>query len=243
MISANGGEGVRVDGNAAGTVIEGNLIGTDPTGLMPLSNGSSGVRITGSAGITVGGTGASAGNVISANNSNGVEVDFVTVTGTVIGANFIGTDASGTSSGTLASGAKAPLGNSGDGIRLVGSTNVMVGFSNVIAGNGSAGVEIFGRDSSNKPIDNGNNVVAGNYIGTDRSGGKAIPNDIGVLITDTSGNTIGGASAAQRNVISGNSGAGFRSADRSIPAISSLATSSAPIARERCQSAIRWVCR
>jgi titin len=49
------------------------------------------------------------------------------------------------------------------------------------------------------------NVVAGNFIGTDITGSVARPNDgNGILIWGGSENTIGGAAAADRNVISGN---------------------------------------
>jgi hypothetical protein len=55
------------------------------------------------------------------------------------------------------------------------------------------------------------NVVQGNYIGTDVSGLVALPNGSeGIRLTDaTNLNQIGGTSAAERNVISGNAGNGI----------------------------------
>ena len=49
-----------------------------------------------------------------------------------------------------------------------------------------------------------NNVIQGNRIGTDAAGSLPRPNNIGILLTDSSNNVIGGTSAAARNVISGN---------------------------------------
>src|SRR5581483_10317103 len=59
-------------------------------------------------------------------------------------------------------------------------------------------------------IDSGSgNTVAGDYIGTNASGNAPLPNDTGVWIAGgSSTNTIGGASAGARNVISGNASIG-----------------------------------
>ena len=50
----------------------------------------------------------------------------------------------------------------------------------------------------------GGNVVEGNFIGTDVNGTADLGNKFGVTITNSPNNRIGGASAASRNVISGN---------------------------------------
>ena len=65
----------------------------------------------------------------------------------------------------------------------------------------------------------GNNLVAGNLIGTDVSGTKDLGNahdgvvivdttDTGVVVATTGNNTVGGTTATARNVISGNDGNG-----------------------------------
>ena len=66
LISANAGTGLNLVGAAEGTVIEGNLIGTDRAGTSALGNLGAGVGID-SNGITVGGTVSGEGNVISGN--------------------------------------------------------------------------------------------------------------------------------------------------------------------------------
>ena len=54
----------------------------------------------------------------------------------------------------------------------------------------------------------GGNLIEGNYIGTDVTGIIARPNGYGIAVK-TSGNTIGGTTGSQRNVISGNTGWGI----------------------------------
>jgi hypothetical protein len=79
----------------------------------------------------------------------------------------------------------------------------------VISGNQLAGITI---QKFNSALGAANNVVQGNFIGTDPLGAVAIANvGPGVNIQDSSaGNLIGGATATARNVISGNNGAGIQ---------------------------------
>jgi titin len=56
----------------------------------------------------------------------------------------------------------------------------------------------------------GNNLIAGNYLGTNSFGGASVANGgDGVAIVGSNSNTIGGTTLADRNVISGNTGAGI----------------------------------
>jgi Right handed beta helix region len=55
----------------------------------------------------------------------------------------------------------------------------------------------------------GANTVAGNFLGVLKNG-NAAPNAIGVAIRGSDGNVVGGVTAADRNVISGNSSDGVR---------------------------------
>ncbi|MCC6742849.1 MAG: IPT/TIG domain-containing protein [Acidobacteria bacterium] len=54
----------------------------------------------------------------------------------------------------------------------------------------------------------GDNRIVGCYLGTDAAGASARPNGTGIAIDASAGNVIGGANAADRNVISGNSDSG-----------------------------------
>ena len=56
----------------------------------------------------------------------------------------------------------------------------------------------------------GNNVVAGNFIGTNAAGLAAASNGAGIYVQGGNTNTIGGTTAADRNVISGNDSVGLR---------------------------------
>jgi len=73
---------------------------------------------------------------------------------------------------------------------------------NVISGNNNSGVLMVnngvGRDSIN-------NQIIGNFIGTNFNGTAAIPNKDGIQIRDGANhNIVGGTTAADRNIISGN---------------------------------------
>ena len=68
------------------------------------------------------------------------------------------------------------------------------GAHNNISGNTQDGILISGNQ----------NMVEGNYIGTDATGTQPQGNGIGVEILGSSSNTIGGTTAAARNIISGN---------------------------------------
>ena len=74
LISANYSAGVQMgdqfgDNGATGTLIVGNLVGTDLTGTMPLGNGSGVLIDAGSSRWLIGGTSAAARNIISGNGS------------------------------------------------------------------------------------------------------------------------------------------------------------------------------
>jgi VCBS repeat protein len=111
----------------------------------------------------------------------------------VIEGNFIGTDVTG----TIGRGNEVGILN-GRG-NLFGGTTVAA--RNIISGNGGDGIQI-GNASSTE------NLIQGNYIGTDVTGSVALPNhDDGVDITEFApNNLIGGTVAGAGNVISGNSG-------------------------------------
>ena len=53
-------------------MIIGNRIGTDYTGTIALGNGTFGVLVSGTPGVTIGGTATGDGNIISANPTAGI---------------------------------------------------------------------------------------------------------------------------------------------------------------------------
>ncbi|MFO0804034.1 MAG: LamG-like jellyroll fold domain-containing protein [Gemmataceae bacterium] len=196
VISGNVHQGVLLDHAGSGTKIAGNLIGLAADGATPLGN-DEGLSISATDNARVGGTTATERNVISGNALDGLLVDLGSANTLIVG-NYIGLDATGTLS----------RGNRHNGIAIAnGSHSTTVGGSgagegNVIAGSGNgAGVLIFNYAT--------NNTVAGNLIGTNAAGTIALANPVGISIIDSSGNTIGGITAADRNIISGNSGIGI----------------------------------
>ena len=193
--------------NLGGNTVQGNLVGTDPSGTIARPNGDFAVFVDGSSNNLIGGTTVAARNICSASTSfSGIAVGGSTATGNTIQGNFVGTDITG----TLA------LPNGGDGVyigttggvsgsphdNLVGGT--VPGAGNLLSGNASSGFEIFAAGSGGT-----GNVVQGNLIGTDVTGTNRLANtDDGVLIGQGSNNTIGGTTVAARNIISGNGGSG-----------------------------------
>jgi Periplasmic copper-binding protein (NosD) len=179
-------------GGGGNNVIEGNFIGTNPNGTAAVG-GSGGISLISSSGNRI------VGNVMSGLASTALAFSFGSNNNLVIG-NFIGTDKSGSKA----------LGNRSQGIQLYTSDGNTIGGTsasdrNVISGNAGNGIFI---EASSR------NLVEGNYIGTDGSGGQAIPNaEDGILVNNlganpASGNTIGGTSAGAGNIMSGNSGDG-----------------------------------
>ena len=90
------------------------------------------------------------------------------------------------------------------GLELNSANNTVNGLIiNGFSGTLSAGIMITGASATG-------NTVTGNYLGTDYSGTAAVTNYIGVAIgAGAQSNTVGGTSAAERNVISGNSTLGY----------------------------------
>ena len=149
-----------------GNTVEGNFIGTDPSGTQGQGNGSTGLWITSSSGNTIGGSTPAARNLVSASNSIGILLD--SAPDTVIAGNFIGTDVTGS----------VDLGNTGFGIYLCcGSDDVLIGGTagttpggpctgacNLISGNLGGGINIWGAPGNARVL------VQGNFIGVDVTG-------------------------------------------------------------------------
>ncbi|MBC8074542.1 MAG: right-handed parallel beta-helix repeat-containing protein, partial [Chloroflexales bacterium] len=190
LISGNNFAGIWV--RSAGATIQGNLIGTDASGSFDVGNQDRGVLVDTTSGTVIGGTTLAARNVISGNETAGIDVTSspnVTVQG-----NYIGTD----SSGSVAIGGARGISISSSGGTLVGGTTP--GAGNLISGNGTGidFVSAFG------------NTVQGNLIGTDATGRAALPNGVGIWMAGSPNNIlVGGATPGARNIISANTSAGI----------------------------------
>jgi hypothetical protein len=173
LISGNLGRGVEIDlPSTTGNQVQGNYIGTDVTGSLPLGNQDQGVLLGNTSGNVVGGTAAGSGNVIAANLFNGIYIG--DGGGNSVLGNLIGTDASG----TLA------RGNALDGIIVVNSINNIIGgtvsgAANLVAFNRLAGVAI-GIDRSDPATGNairGNSIHDNHALGIDLGSDGVTPND------------------------------------------------------------------
>lgn len=121
----------------------------------------------------------------------------------VIEGNYLGTDLTGQFSRP----------NRRLGISIFNSSDNRLGGTgehsfNLISGNTLEGIEIVGSSNGN--------IIQGNFIGTNRTGDDALPNLSGILISQGAHGTIIGTNGdgvddeLERNVISGNRGAGIR---------------------------------
>jgi hypothetical protein len=203
--------------NKGKDLIVGNLIGTNSANLFGKGN-RTGIFINNTQENTIGGVTNDARNVISGNLGNGIRI-----LGTpprpgvralklknLIQGNYIGTTTDGLGF----------LGNSGAGIRLESAEGNTIGgivanAGNVITGN-KIGIEFTNRVLGGNLVGSDFNVVAGNFIGTNKNGTDRlkvtipfigtffVSNATSGIVDRSGGNTIGGAVAAARNVISGN---------------------------------------
>jgi titin len=194
VISGNREHGIHiVDGGTDDNLIQGNYIGTDATGLLPLGNVRDGIRI-GDGGVPqrnlIGGPTANARNVISANGEYGVMIGWSSDSNTVQG-NYIGTDKTGT----------ADLGNTLSGVYVDGDCWFTTLADNVISGNDQYGIGSGGGSFSQ---------IVGNYIGTAQDGILPLANGGDGIHLSDAGNDIqiGGSGTADRNIIAGNLGHG-----------------------------------
>jgi len=173
--------------NSNSLTVTGNFLGTNAAGTAAASSGGFGVRIQTATNATIGGPNAADRNLISGNAQGGVILPFPQTSGHLIQGNYVGMDVSG----TIALNNGTP-----QGLNNLGSAQVL---NNLISGNPGGGMNLFD-----------NNVIRGNLIGTRRDGTTAASNgNFGGMSVGGSGNTIGGASPGQGNVIAFNANSGI----------------------------------
>jgi hypothetical protein len=197
IISGNFYYGIQINDVKSDTnIITGNYIGLNAAGTAGVPNGFSGIGIwNGPVGTIIGGTNTGAGNIISGNLADGINLSYSNVFGVVIRGNYIGTDYTGSNAvPNVNSGIHVYQGAHG---MIIGGTNSLM--RNLVSGNGYTGIIIAEPGVTN-------NVVQGNYVGTDPTGSNVVPNvQIGIGVWGgATGNLIGGTNAGAGNVASGN---------------------------------------
>jgi hypothetical protein len=189
--------------------VQGDYIGTDGTQMLPGSG--IGVEIlSDTSNNVVGGTGIATqtGNVIE--GSEGINFGYGgNVTGTIIEGNYIGPNAAGTAIPPGVSSVQGrSAGGPGNGITEWGGTSNSIITGKVISGWSNSQVYIGAAET--------NNVVEGNYIGTDATGASALrPNTVdpgfpavGVWASIVIGTALIGGGLGAGNIIAFNTGAG-----------------------------------
>jgi parallel beta-helix repeat protein len=199
---------VLADGG--GNAVRGNFFGVDAGGNRVPGAGLDGVLIVGSSGNFVGGFGPWGRNLISGQDSVGIQIlghfplpvddgpderpgtadDVISLADSrdnFVMNNLVGTDATGTRA----------LGN-GQGIFINSASNNVVA-DNVVSGNVSVGIQVFGPRASG-------NRILGNRIGTDAAGLRPLGNGTdGVFVNGAPRNVVGPS-----NIISANTSVGVQ---------------------------------
>jgi CSLREA domain-containing protein len=236
------GSGIFIrDPGATNNRVHGCYLGTTPDGSSAARNHFAGVQIRNAGNNIIGNPTAGAGpdidtagddalgNLIAGNGqtflTTAANVYLTASTydngrGNVIRGNLIGTNLAGTAK------IAGDTGNQRYGVLLYQYLDDTIIDGNVISGHdatsSSYGIYMYGLsvDGTDSPLDT---VITGNVIGTTRGATSTtrIPNGVGVYIAGAHNTRIGGATPAERNIISGNgatspNGHGIQLRERSV---------------------------
>lgn len=171
---------------ATGNRVLGNYIGTNVTGLARLQGvggGRFGVTLFSASNNFIGGAGTGEGNVISGHTNEGIRIE--NGAGNQVSGNFIGTGADGTT----------PINNSLFGVKMLGSTNNVIGGTASGAGN-LIGYHFVGVSVECNPQCSSGNAILGNSIFSNTSLGIDLAGDRKVLLNDA-GDVDTGANSLQ----------------------------------------------
>ena len=180
VISGNQSDGVEINGaGATGNQVLGNLIGTGLTGIGSVPNSADGVLVTGAGGNVIGGSASGAGNLISGNSNDGIELTGASTTNITILGNRIGTEVAGATA----------LANSVHGVNINTSSRsnviggVLAGYANTIAFNGQDGVNIAAAAANTNNVIRGNSIFSNGTVsgelGIDLGAANVTANDLG----------------------------------------------------------------
>jgi len=186
--------GTKADASGSGSYYTGNGLASDANDVGVFVGNGPELGWTVGAGNVVGGTTPQARNVISGNGV-GVEV-YAEVDLTQIQGNFVGTDRTGTE-------------GVGNQVGVFASEFTTIGGTLPGAGNVISNSTLAANVSMNSSAYGSNNLIQGNFIGTDVTGTKALGGFGVTIIYNYTYATVGGTTPAARNVISGNWGPGI----------------------------------
>lgn len=202
LIVSNGdnpttGAGVLISGSGtSGTQVIGNSIGVSTDGVNPLGNNGDGVRIQDGARDTTISSGPDR-SIISGNTGYGVRIVGENTRNVQITNSYIGMNRNG----------NAAIANDRGGVRIEDNAfSNTVGPGNVISGNTGYGVSIgLTLPTATEVV---SQTIIGSVIGLNAAGDASFPNTSGGIQIEPAVRQIriGGASEAERNTISGNTG-------------------------------------
>ncbi|MFK7970456.1 MAG: right-handed parallel beta-helix repeat-containing protein [Bacteroidia bacterium] len=192
VVSGNTSTGVSVLGVfSRNTTIQGNMIGVSANGLTAVSNGAAGIGLNESEDSQIGGTALAARNVVSNNLQSGMFI--ANSPRVVIENNYVGVNGTGL----------VDMGNSQLGVFILNSQDCTIGgvtrrSRNIISGNAQNGLVLDGTSSGA--------TIKANFVGIGADGSTLIKNDQHGIVSQGSSNNmiVGGPTAAERNVSSGN---------------------------------------
>ena len=193
-VAGNNRDGIRIEGDSAGSTISGNLIGVQASGIV-VGNTFAGIRVLSlvngiNQGVTIGTVPEP--NIIGG-NLDGIVIQesfACEITGNYVGIGIFGVD---------------PLGipNTNDGIRVELSNDTLIS-NNWTSSNESSGIHI---------IEGSNSSLVGNHVGYGVLGNleTAFGNVLyGIHVQGGLAHVIGGGSSADANVVSGNNSDGIK---------------------------------
>jgi len=192
VINRQNGDAIDIFGDS--NTIQGNYLGTDITGSLPLPN-VNGVTIISGANNLIGGSSSAARNVISGNLGGGVTVGIAPpINANRVEGNYVGINAAGTAAVSAGVGAGIQVGFGATNTAIVANVTSGLQLGMFVGSTGTTGT-----------------VITGNFIGTNPTGTSAIANTSGVFVSlGPTNTTIGGTTPAERNIISGNTSTGVQ---------------------------------
>ena len=170
--------------------------GWSSTPVIELNGTSAGTTAHGLS--VTGGTSTVRGFVINRFTGTGYAgISLSGAVGNVVQGNYLGTNAAGTAASANYQGLLITTSNDTIG----GSTATQ---RNVISGNTLRGILV-----DNTGLGAASNVIRGNYIGLNAAGTAALANSIGIYLSASPNNVIGGTAAGEGNTLSGNTNYGI----------------------------------
>ncbi len=207
VIAGNNSHGIFIrDATATNNKIVGNRIGNEPTEDVNVSNLGVGIELRDSNGNIIGTAAPGEQNTITGNESDAILLN--NAKSNSINGNRIGTNAAGDNK--IQDSFSADITNAADGILIkefLGASRDNLILGNVISFNSANGITIQGGANTG-------NQIRGNFIGVPIAGSISLGNsdngiDLAATTAATMGTLIGGATLADRNIISDNAGVGI----------------------------------